>query len=61
MDTGFYPASGSLEEIIPYMLLLIVFIWDVVHSTCSYYKIVVMNMRCPIDLPGLGLYNTPEA
>ena len=27
MDTGFYPASGSLEEIIPYMLLLIVFIW----------------------------------
>ena len=27
MDTGFYPASGSLEEIIPYMLRLIVFIW----------------------------------
>ena len=25
MDMGFYPASGSLEEIIPYMLLLIVF------------------------------------
>ena len=27
MDTGFYPTSGSLEEIIPYMLLLIVLIW----------------------------------
>ena len=25
MNTGFYLASGSLEEIIPYMLLLIVF------------------------------------
>ena len=24
MDTGFYPASGSLDEILPYMLLLIV-------------------------------------
>ena len=30
MDTGFYPGSGSLEEIIPYILLLIVFIWGVV-------------------------------
>ena len=43
MDTGFYPASGSLEEIIPYMLLLIVFIWGVVQSTCIYHEIVVMN------------------
>ena len=25
MDTGYYLASGSLKEIIPYMLLLIVF------------------------------------
>ena len=25
MDTGFYPALGSFGEIIPYMLLLIVF------------------------------------
>ena len=24
IDTGFYPGSGSLEEIIPYILLLIV-------------------------------------
>ena len=49
MDTGFYPASGSLEEIIPYMLLLIVFIWGVVQSTCIYHEIVLMNIRCPID------------
>ena len=49
MDTGFYPASGSLEEIIPYMLLLIVFIWGVVLSTCIYHEIVVMNMRLSID------------
>ena len=49
MDTGFYPALGSLEEIIPYMLLLIVFIWGVVQSTRIYHEIVVMNMRLPID------------
>ena len=49
MDTGFYPASGSLEEIIPDMLLLIVFIWGVVQSTCIYHEIVVMNMRLSID------------
>ena len=49
MDTGFYPASGSLKEIIPYMLLLIVFIWGVVQSTCIYHEIVVMNMRLSID------------
>jgi hypothetical protein len=30
MDTGFYTGSGSLEEIIPYILLLIVFIWGMV-------------------------------
>ena len=44
MDTGFYPASGSLEEIIPYMLLLIVFIWGVVQNTCIYHEIVLMNI-----------------
>ena len=49
MDAGFYPASGSLEEIIPYMLLLIVFIWGVVQSTYIYHEIVVMNMRLSID------------
>ena len=49
MDTGFYPASGSLEEIIPYMLLLIVFIWGVVQSTRTYHEIVVTNMRLSID------------
>ena len=45
MDTGFYPGSGSLEEIITYVLLLIVFIWGVVQSTCMYHEIVLMNMR----------------
>ena len=49
MDTGFYPAPGSLEEIIPYMLLLIIFIWDIVQSTCVYHEIVLMNIRCSID------------
>ena len=49
MDTGFYPAPGSLEEIVPYMLLLIVFIWGVVRGTCIYHEIVVMNMRLSID------------
>ena len=49
MDTGFYPASGSLEAIIPYMLLLIVFIWGVVQSTCIYHEIVVMNISLSID------------
>ena len=44
MDTGFYPASGSLEEIIPYMLLLIVFIRGVVKSTCIYPEIDLMNI-----------------
>ena len=28
MDMGFYPASGSLEEIIPYMLLIIFNVYD---------------------------------
>ena len=49
MDTGFYPASGSLDEIIPYMLLLIVFIWGIVHSKGVYHEIVVMDMRLSID------------
>ena len=49
MDTGFYPTSASLEEIIPYMLLLVVFIWGVVQSTGIYHEVVLMNMRCPID------------
>ena len=44
MDIGFYPGSGSLEEIIPYVLLLIVFIWGILHSTCIYHEVVVMNM-----------------
>jgi hypothetical protein len=44
MDTGFYPGSGSLEEIIHYVLLLIVFIWGIVHSTCVYHEIVLMNI-----------------
>ena len=49
MDTGFYQALGSLEEIIPYMLLLIMFIWGVVQSTCIYHEIVVMNMKLSIN------------
>ena len=49
MDTGFYPRSGSLEEIIPYVLLMIVFIWGVVQSTCIYHEIDLMNIRCFID------------
>jgi hypothetical protein len=49
MDTGFYPGSGSLEEIIPYVLLLIVFIWGIVQSTCIYHEIVLMNMSSSID------------
>ena len=49
MDTEFYPASGSLDEIISYMLLLIVFIWGIIQSTYIYHEIVVMNMRLSID------------
>ena len=49
MATGFYPASGSLNEIIPYMLLLIVFIWGIVQSTCIYHEMIVMNVRLSID------------
>ena len=49
MDTGFYPGSGSLEEIIPYVLLFIVFIWGVVQSTCIYHEIDLMNMSSSID------------
>ena len=49
MDTGFYPGSGSLKEIIPYVLLLIVFIWGIVHSTRIYHEIVVMNLIFSID------------
>ena len=49
MDTRFYPGSGSLEEIIPYVLLLIVFIWGVVQITCIYHEIVLMNMSSSID------------
>ena len=45
MDTGFYPGSGSLEEITPSVLLLIVFIWGIVQSTCIYHEIVLMNIR----------------
>ena len=48
MDTGFYPGSGSLEEIIPYVLLFIVLIWGIVQSTGIYHEIVVMNIRCNI-------------
>ena len=50
MDTGFYPGSGSLEEIIPYVPLLIIFIWGIVHSTGIYYEIVVMNMRLRLSI-----------
>ena len=45
----FYPGSGSLEEIIPYGMLLIVFMWEIVHSTCIYHKTVLINMGPPID------------
>ena len=48
-DTGLYPGSGSLEEIIPYILLLIVFILGMVQSTYIYHEIVLMNMRLSID------------
>ena len=48
MDIGFYLGSGSLEEIIPYVLLFIVFIWGVVQGTCIYYGIVLMNVRSSI-------------
>ena len=49
MDTGFYPGSGSLKEIIPDILLLIVFIRGVVESTCVYHEIALMNIRLSID------------
>ena len=44
MDTGFYPGSGSLEEIIPNVLLDYIDM-GIVHSTGIYHEIVVMNMR----------------
>ena len=50
MDTGLYPGSSSLKKIIPYVLLLIVFIWGIVHSTGIYHEIVVMNMRLRLRL-----------
>ena len=43
MDTGFYPGSGSLEEIIPYVLLLIILIFGIVQSTCIYHEIVDLS------------------
>ena len=49
MDTGFYPASGSLEEIIPYVAAFDCFHMGVVQGTCIYHEIVLMNIRCSID------------
>ena len=45
----FTQVRALLMEVKPYVLLLIVFIWGVVQSTCIYHEIVVMNMRCVIE------------
>ena len=49
MDTDFTQVRALLMEVKPYVLLLIVFIWGVVQSTCIYHEIDLMNIRCFID------------
>ena len=61
METGFYPGSGPLDGGKTLRPAFACIHMGVVQSTCIYYETVVMNIRCPIDWPGLGLYNTPEA
>ena len=50
MGTGFYPASGSLEEIINTLhAAFYCFHMGVVQSTCIYNEIVLMNIRLSTD------------
>ena len=46
MARDFTHVRALLMEVKPYVLLLIVFIWGVVQSTCIYHEIVLMNIRC---------------
>ena len=49
MDMDFTQVRALFMEVKPYVLLLIVFIWGTVQSTCVYHEIVVMNIRLSID------------
>ena len=49
MGMDFTQVRALLMEVKPYVLLLIVFTWGVLQSTCIYHEIVLMNIRLSID------------